>query len=176
METAIVSLVCIALIVFGGMTMSRGFMTSVDSTAQALESMGQRSEKIMRTELTPTYAATQTSGTYLNVYLTNNGQTKVADFSKWDIIVQYYDGSGGYHVTWLPYTSGPLADNQWINNGIYLTGSQGGQAEVFDPGILNPGEEIRIRARLSPAVGNGTTDLVTISTPNGVPASIAFTS
>ncbi len=170
METAIVSLICIALIVFGGMTMSRGFITSVDSTAQALDKMGQRDEKILRTELSPTYADTQSLGTILNVFLTNNGQTKLADFSKWDIIVQYHDNGGVSHITWLPYTAGPLGNNQWINTGIYLNGSP----EVFERNILNPGEEIRIQAQLSPAVGSQTTNLVVISTPNGVPASIAF--
>ena len=37
MENAIVSLVCIALIVFGGMTMSQGFLTSVDNSSMGLE-------------------------------------------------------------------------------------------------------------------------------------------
>jgi hypothetical protein len=53
METAIVSLICIALVVFGGMTMSQGFMTSVDASATRLEEIGQRNETIMRTELSP---------------------------------------------------------------------------------------------------------------------------
>ncbi len=171
METAIVSLVCIALIVFGGMTMSRGFISSVDSTAMALDRMGQRDEKIMRTELTPTYESTASGRTILNVYLTNSGQTKLTDFSKWDVIIQYYDSAGIYHVTWLPYTAGVLANNQWRNNGIYWNGNP----EAFEPDILNPGEEIRIRAQLSPAVGTPTTNLVVVSTPNGVPASTAFT-
>ncbi len=172
METAIVSLICIALIVFGGMTMSQGFITSVDSTAMALDKMGQRDEKILRTELSPTYAVTQTGGTILNVRLTDSGQTKLADFSKWDVIVQYYDDSLGlvYHVTWLPYTAGALGDNQWRNFGIQLNG----QPEVFEPGILNPAEDITVQIRLSPAVGHNTTNLVVISTPNGIPASIVF--
>ncbi len=172
METAIVSLVCIALIVFGGMTMSKGFITSVDSTAQSLDKAGQRNEKILRTELAPK-SAILASSTILNVNLTNSGQTKLADFSKWDVIVQYYDsdnGSGGYHVTWLPYTAGPPGDNQWWNFGIQLNG----QPEVFERGILNPGEDITIQLRLSPAVGKNTTNLVIISTPNGIPASIVF--
>lgn len=170
MDTAITSLICIALIVFGGMTMSRGFITSVDSTAAALDKMGQRDEKIMRTELTPTDTDLQSQGTILDVYLTNSGRTKLADFSKWDVIIQYYAQGGVYHVKWLPYTSGAPDNNQWTNNGIYLDAI----AEVFEPNILNPGERIVIRAKLSPAVGTSTTNLVVISTPNGVPASIVF--
>ncbi len=170
METAVVSLICIALIVFGGMTMSRGFITSVDSTAMALDKMGQRNEKILRTELTPN-SAILASSTVLNVNLTNSGQTKLADFSKWDIIVQYYDSDNvSYHVTWLPYTTGPLGDNQWWNFGIQLNR----QPEVFERGILNPGEDITVQIRLSPDVHRYTTNLVVISTPNGIPASIVF--
>lgn len=169
METAVVSLVCIALIVFGGMTMSRGFITSVDSTAMAMDQMGQRDEKIMRTELTPTYVATASGRTILNVYLTNTGQTKITDFSKWDMIIQYLSDSG-YYITWLPYTAGALGNNQWKNNGIYWNGN----SEVFEPGIVNPGEEIRIQAQLSPAIARDTDNRVVVSTPNGVPATYVF--
>ena len=51
METAIVSLICIALIVFGGMTMSQGFLTSADSTTIGVEEISVREREIMRTEL-----------------------------------------------------------------------------------------------------------------------------
>ena len=169
METAIVSLICIALIVFGGMTMSQGFLSSVDSTTAGLEEISNRGEEIMRTELS-TVNATLQSSSLLEVRLQNDGQTKLASFSKWDVIVQYYDSGGSYYVKWLPYTEGTLGDNEWQKTGIYLDG----QAETFEPGILNPGEEVRIKAKLNPSVGSGTTNLVVVSTPNGIPASIAF--
>ena len=57
METALVSLICIALVIFGGMTMSRGFITSVDSSTMGLEEVGQRNETILRTELSPVSTA-----------------------------------------------------------------------------------------------------------------------
>jgi hypothetical protein len=169
METAIVSLICIALIVFGGMTMSRGFITSVDSTAQALDKMGQRDAKILRTELSPVSAVLVASNV-LNVAMTNTGQTKLADFEKWDVIVQYYDTDQVLHVVWLPYTTGVPGDNQWRTFGIRMNG----QPEVFEPGILNPGEEITLQLVLSPDVGRNTTNQVVISTGNGIPASIVF--
>ena len=172
METAIVSLICIALVVFGGMTMSQGFLTSVDSTTIGLEEMGQRNEKIMRTELSPV-TASQPVANRVNVTLENSGQTKLADFDKWDVIVQYYDDGGSYYVKWLPYTEGTLGDNEWEKVGIYLDAGDE-TPEVFEPNVLNPGEEIKIRAQLNPSVGAGTTNLVVISTPNGIPASISF--
>ena len=86
METAIVSLICIALIVFGGMTLSQGFLTSVDSTTGGLEELSERDEAIMRTELATDNTA-MPSDSLLQVTLENKGQTKLASFSKWDIII-----------------------------------------------------------------------------------------
>ena len=123
----------------------------------------------MRTELSPTNAAMQSANTLL-VSLQNNGQTKLASFSKWDIIVQYYDAGGTYYVKWLPYTEGTPGDNEWTKAGIYLNGDP----EAFEPNIVNPREELRIQAQLSPSVGADTTNLVVVSTPNGIPASTAF--
>lgn len=169
METAIVSIICIALIVFGGMTMSRGFMTSVDASTTGLEEIGQRDETIMRTELTPV-SAEQPSAATLEVILQNSGQTKLADFEKWDIIVQYYDDTGTYHAAWLPYTEETLDDNKWEVAWIRLNGG----AEIFEPNVLNPQEEIMVRAQLYPAVGAGTTNMVIVATPSGVTASTYF--
>jgi hypothetical protein len=169
METAIVSLICIALIVFGGMTMSQGFMTSVDAGTAGLEAAGQRNETIMRTELSPVSANMSAANT-LDVTLENSGQTKLADFARWDLIVQYRDSTGNYHSTWLPYTEGALGDNQWQVAWIRLNGA----AEVLNPGVLDPKEEIKIKAQLNPAAGAGTTNMVVVATPNGIPAEAYF--
>jgi hypothetical protein len=168
-ETAIVSIICIALVVFGGMTMSQGFMTSVDTSTTGLEEIGQRNETIMRTEITPV-SAHQPAADTLELTLENSGQTKLADFDKWDIIVQYYDGTGTYHITWLPYTEETLDDNEWELAWIRLNGA----AEIFEPNVLNPGEQIMIRAQLDPPAGAGTTNMVVVATPAGITASTYF--
>lgn len=171
METAIVSLVCIALVVFGGMTMSQGFLTSVDSTTVSLKEIGQANEDIMRTDLSLESVSTGAGGLYLYVTLDNDGQTKLSNFSKWDVIIQYYDDADIYRTAWLPYTAtNPPGDNQWTVQWIYY----GGNPETFEPGIFNPGERMSIRARLNPEIGNNTTDMVVIATPHGVPISIQF--
>jgi len=172
MENAIVSLICIALMLFGGMTMSQNFLSTVDKTSAGLGEQGIRVEEIMRTELLP-ITASQPSADLLEVTLRNSGQTKLSDFEKWDVVVQYHDAGLTYHVEWLPYTAGAPGNNEWTKEGIYL--NAGGKiAEVFDPGILNPGEEIIIEAKLNPSVGAGTTNLVVVSTPNGSSTSIVF--
>ena len=169
METAIVSIICIALIAFGGMTMSRGFMTSVDSSTTGLDAVGQRNETIMRTEIIP-LSATLPSGNTLEITVENSGQTRLADFDKWDVIVQYYDAASTYHIAWLPYTKEALGDNEWQVAWIRINGA----AETFEPNILNPKEQMLIRAQLNPEAGSGTTNMAVIATPSGITASTYF--
>jgi hypothetical protein len=172
METAIVSIICIALVVFGGMTMSNGFMTSVDASTAGLMEVGAKTDDIMRTELSPvsTYIELVPGADPLEIILENTGQTKIADYDKWDVIIQYFDDSGLYHVQWLPYVPGTNAPYEWDVGWIKMNG----QAEVFDPGVLNPGEQIMIKTRLDPSVGDNTTNMVVISTPSGVTCSTYF--
>jgi hypothetical protein len=169
METVIVSIICIALIAFGGMTMSRGFMTSVDTSTTGLETVGQRNETIMRTEIIPLDASLPSANT-LEITVENSGQSRLADFDKWDIIVQYYDDTGTYHIVWLPYTEDALGDNEWQIAWIRINGG----AEVFEPNVLNPKEQMLIRAQLNPSVGAGTTNLAVIDTSSGITASTYF--
>ncbi|MDO8716166.1 MAG: DUF2341 domain-containing protein, partial [Dehalococcoidales bacterium] len=49
-----------------------------------------------------------------------------------------------------------------------------GRTELFDPGIVGPGEEIVIGARLSPVPGPNSAVSVALSTPNGVHKSTSF--
>lgn len=170
METVLVSLICVALIVFGGMTMSQGFMTSVDTTTTGLEDVRQRGETLMRTELTPV-SSNLTAANTLEVILENTGQAKLADFNKWDFIVQYYDDAGVYYSRWLPYTAGTLGDNEWEVTGITL----GGETEAYEPNVLNQSEAITLVAQLDPAVGDNTTNMVVVATPDGITASTYFT-
>jgi hypothetical protein len=155
--------------VFGGMTMAQGFMTSVDASTAGLEEVGHRDETIIRTLLTPV-STSQPAPNTVEVILENDGQTKLADFDKWDIIVHYYDGGGTYHIGWLPYTEMALGDNEWEVAWIRLNGD----SEVFEPGVLNPGEQIMLRAQISPPTGGGTTNMMVIATPSGVTASTYF--
>ena len=166
METVLISIICIALMVFGGMTMSQGFMTSIDASTASLSEIGQRTEAIMRTELTPisTNITLVAGADPLEIVLKNTGQTKIADFEKWDVIVQYYDDSGNYTVKWLPYSAIGGGTNEWGVGWIHLDG----QAEIFEPNVLNPGEEIMLKTWLDPSVGAGTTNMVVISTPSGI--------
>jgi hypothetical protein len=158
--------------IFGGMTMSQNFMTSVDTSTESLSEIGQRTETLMKTELTPisTNITLVPGADPVEIILKNTGQTKMADFDKWDVIVQYYDDSGNYDVVWLPYASGGAGNNEWEVGWIRLDGA----AETFEPNVLNPGEEIMIKTWLDPSVGANTTNMVVISTPSGITCSTYF--
>jgi hypothetical protein len=172
METAFVSLICIALMVVGGMTMSNGFLTSIDNASNNIEAISQRDEAIMRSNIT-ILTTNQTSADTLVVSLRNNGQTKLGSYDRWDIIVHYHDDAALDHIAWIPYTAGSPGNNQWTVQGIYMdSGSL--TPEAFEPGLLNPDEEMVIRCKVSPDVGPGTINLVSVSTQNGVTTSKTF--
>jgi hypothetical protein len=170
MATAVVSIICIALIVLGGMTMSQGILTSADTTALSVEEISTREGEIMRTEVDAIRAAHLSWADRLRVTVDNSGQTKLASFSKWDFIVNYYDDGGNYYIKWLPYTEETLDDNEWEKARVCLNG----QPEFFEPGIVNPEEELVILAKLNPLPGDNTTGEIIVSTPNGIQDSISF--
>lgn len=170
MATVIVSIICIAMIIVGGMTLSQGILTSADSAALSVEEIGVREGEMARTNLEIFRAAELSWADLLRVTVENTGQTKLASFNKWDLIVHYYDGAGTYHTEWLPYTTGVPGDNEWQKARIGLNGP----IEFFEPDILNPGEELVILARLDPPPGANTTGDITVATPNGISDSISF--
>jgi archaellum component FlaF (FlaF/FlaG flagellin family) len=172
METAFVSIICVALMVIGGMTMSQGFLSSVDTTTSNIQVLSQRDEEIMRTNI-EILSATQTAADTLLVTIKNNGQTKLAVFEKWDVIVHIQDSLGERYVTWLPYDGVSPGNNEWSVQGIYMD-SGGNVPEAYEPGIVNPDEEVVVISKLNPPVGVSTINLVSVSTPNGVTVSKTF--
>jgi hypothetical protein len=79
----------------------------------------------------------------------------------WDVILQY-TGTDGDHATWYPYGSELKEWTRIID-------------DLFEPGILNPGEEMMIQVSVLPPVASPTTNVATIATPNGITVSAVFT-
>ena len=120
-----------------------------------------------RTAVTPISAVANDTGNYVQVILQNIGTTRQANFAAWDVILNYTDVNGAQQTQWYTYSS------QW-NAQIYQSISPS-QLEVIEPGILNPGEYLVIHVNTTPAVGVGTTNLATITAPNGVTVQSVFT-
>ena len=171
METAIVSIMCIVLIVLGGMTMSQGFLTSADTAALGVEEISVRDGEIMRTHIDISHVTSLHWSDCLRIWMDNTGQTKLASFDKWDIIADYADAGGSRYITWLPYTSEAVSNNEWEETQLFVNG----RAEVFEPEIFNPGEEMLAHALLNPPPGGVTSGNVTVSAPNGVGDIFSFT-
>lgn len=171
MAEAIVTIVCIAMIVVACMTLSQGIMTSADTTALSVNTISVRQGDIMRTGIVTVRATELVWGNYLRVTVKNSGQTKLASFDRWDVIVSYQDSTNQTYSTWLKNVDTPPGSNQWQEARIGLEGP----VEFFEPGILNPSEEMVVLARLAPPPEAGSSGVVTVTTPNGVESSMSFT-
>jgi len=172
MSNAIVTLFVIALMLVAVLTWAQVSFSSLDSGAQAWKLMADATEEVSRTDIE--VIDVQRQGAFVEVWVRNSGEVHLARFSKWDVIVHHYDASGGYQISELSYTENKNPGNQeWTVDTIYSDDSLG-QQEVFEPGILNPGEVMLIKLRLSPQPGTGTTNWVIVSSDNGVVASAQF--
>jgi hypothetical protein len=172
MSNAIVALVVIALMMTAALTWSQAAYTSFDSVSQSLKQTVQTTQEVLRTDIKVVDA--QTQGDSVEVSVLNSGEVHLAQFANWDVVVQYYDASGEYHISQLSYTgnSSP-GEGQWNIVNIYTDESLG-QKAVFEPGILDPGEVMLMRLSLAPLPGAGTTNFIIVSSANGVSTSAQF--
>lgn len=168
MESALASIILMATLLFGVLTLSETYFATQNTLLVATQEMTARSQEQTHTALTLITAATKNAGANVELTFRNTGSAKVADFEQWDVIVQYYTVQDAYLVKWIPYAeSATPGDNKWGVGGIYLTAATL-TPEVYEPGILNPGEEMVVRLKLFPIVGVKTTNLVAIAVANGV--------
>lgn len=166
MESTLVALVTVAVLSVGAVVIGGASYSAVDKLGVSWKTMEGIAGEQARTLLSVTTTSVDAPGTTVLLTVKNNGQARVADFSRMDLIVQYYDTLGTYHIAWLPYTASEPANNQWTIATIL--------PDQFEPGILNSGEEMTIKIRLLPPVGQNTTNWVTISTANGISLSSYF--
>ncbi|MEW5985592.1 MAG: hypothetical protein AB1791_03065 [Chloroflexota bacterium] len=174
METVLAALIVVTFFLFAVLTFSHTYLSGQDSLQLSWREMEERLGERSRTDLTPVSNTTLSNGSVIELTIQNDGDTKLADFDQWDVMVQYYQASGNYEIVWLPYVTGEPANNEWTVAGIYLDAATL-QAEIFEPDVLNPGEEMVARVRVSPPVGPSTTNLAAVSTPNGVSVTTLFT-
>jgi archaellum component FlaF (FlaF/FlaG flagellin family) len=167
MSTSIPAAVIAAILMVSAMMLVRSGHQSFDQLNQSWKAMEARAGEQARTELTITDTGRIAAGLYLDVDLRNDGNTRVADFSRMDVVLEYTGTGVGAVISWIPYTTGPLADNTWIVQGIV--------DDTFDPGILNPGETLQMRLQLNPPVAEPSTNRITIATELGVTVSTTFT-
>lgn len=172
MSTVVTTLVMIAMLLTTGLAMAQSSLTSMDYMAQCWKETESTAQEISRTDISISDA--QIAGGFIEVLVQNSGSIHIAQFPNWDVLVHYYDDNGDYYIVQTEYAEGTTpGDNQWSVAGIY-TDDTLGQDEVFEPGILNPGEVMLLRVSLVPAQYAGTMCWVTVSTPSGVMTSVQF--
>lgn len=159
MENALVSLILIAVAIVGILTIFQIQLSSQDTIIQDWQKMNERMEEQQRTQITAISASVENMGATVAVTLENDGSIKVADYEKWDVILQYNNGA---QVSWYPYGNG---QNEWTKMIV----------DVMETEIFNPGEEMTIHISVWPFVENGSNNMVTIACPNGSTATTVFT-
>ena len=177
METLLVLLIVMGIILFGVPLMAHSYFSSQEAIAASFREMESRAVERAKTEISLLREQGQDAAN-VEFVLENTGNIKVADYDQWDVIVEYDDDAEPqeHHSVWLPYGQSP-DDNHWWVVGIYSDATIRGSevAEAYEPGILNPGEEMVLALRLSPTIGLTTTNRATIVTANGISASGFFT-
>ncbi|MEX2247421.1 MAG: hypothetical protein WEC75_12135 [Dehalococcoidia bacterium] len=166
MENAVPALIIAAILMLATAFLARSGFMGVDAIGQELRASEIRYGEQNRTGLTVTATSIDGSGANVTVTVRNDGQTPLADFGAMDVLVQYFSESGTRYDKWLPYTSGGLTADTWTA-GTFTD-------DVFEPGILNPGEGVEVLLRVNPVVGAGTTNRAVVGSERGVTVQTLF--
>lgn len=173
MESAVATLIIVTVLLFGALTMAHTFLSMQDELLQSWRAMEERVGERAATGLAVVRGEVVGMGEAVEVTLRNDGRVRLADYARWDVIVQH-DAPAAQHLAWYPHADAAAPGEAcWTVVGLYRDAALGA-AEVFEPGILNPGEEIVIRISISPAVAAGSTAVAVVATPNGVSAATAI--
>ena len=153
--------------------MGRELFVTFVSVMEGWEAQQLRLEKRSKTGIVGPFGLAITEGSTIDITISNIGDEPLSKFEDWDVIFELQDSSS-LNFAYLAYTeSASPAANEWTVSGVYIDASAL-TAEVVDPNVLNPGEEMIIRANPSPSVVAGYYDRATISTPNGVTVKVVF--
>ena len=178
MANIITGIIVVALVIGAVMTLTNASLSSASEISLSWNRMTNRTGDRARTELQLITADINGTGSKdVDISLRNIGQTALTDIPDWDVIIQYYRSQGNLNLEILRAdysTSNPPPHQDWTLVGIYLD-ADSLEAEVYEPNVFNPGEEMIIRVHIGPPPIPGSTDnRVTIGTANGVTLSAPF--
>ena len=157
-----------AIMTFGG-----DMMGAFDSTTESWIAMQSRIEERADTRVTGPTGLSVSATSTVALTMVNEGDVTLGRFADWDVIFEIQENPG-IDFAYLTYTTNATpAANEWTVQGIFLNAASS-IAEIVDPGVFNPGEEMVILANPSPSVTANTVDRATIVTPNGVTTTVIF--
>lgn len=176
MGIVIASLLMAAIALTGFLLISQGVMNAVDLTTVS----GKETHKvIMERASTSIDVATATyiaGNAWSELMVLNDGKISISDFNKWDLFMQYQDTatSNYMHYQWISYSSTyPPGNDQWAKQGIYLD-QAATIAEQYEPGILNPGEYLKLAAKLQAAIKSNSWVYIKANTSQGISDNIQY--
>ena len=157
------------LLVFGVLIVVLGLMSEVSvgsNVSLSLEStaaVDRRGEQA-RTDLEVVSA--QGGADNFTLQIKNTGLTSIYDYANMDLIVDYTLTSDVRVITSLTYTTGTLGDNEWKRTSL--------TPDNYQPNAWDPTEIITIDAKISPSQKSDSQATVTVSTPNGISATVVY--
>jgi hypothetical protein len=118
MENFAITLVCIALLIMGAVSISTASLNAVNTMVDSLREEQDLGRDIMNSGIACDNSSVTASGSELALYVINDGKTKLAEYSSWDVIVRYQDGD----TVWIPYSSSTPG---WQCGGFFFPGTAG---------------------------------------------------
>lgn len=161
------------VIVLGATFTALGDVTGISQkSAASLRNSWREAERVVDSSVIPLSASVVS--TDVDVVIANRGRVKYAGpgFKEWEVVVRYEDAGGAAYVEYLSYAD-TLVTGSWTVQQIYLDYGAS-VVEIYEPDILNPAEEMVIRARLANVPGGATLNIVTVSPPEGGAGTVHF--
>jgi hypothetical protein len=166
MESILTSLFPGVMLIISTLVMVTTSLFSLSKISDSFQSLQQQAATFQRSALSVTLNQLLTDSVELDVQ--NAGEVNLDDWPHWSVLLELQGGG----ITYLTQGTNPPAPGQWALDGIYLPNDT---QEVFDPGILNPGEHAHVFVNLGTRMEIGMTARVTIVTATGVSAQCQFT-
>jgi hypothetical protein len=118
MENFAITLVCIALLIIGSVSITMSALSAVNAVADALRTEEGLARDMASTSILCRNTNTVPGGATATMYVFNDGKTSLANFAAWDVIVRYQNGN----TAWIPYSA---ATPGWQTGGFFFPGPSG---------------------------------------------------
>lgn len=176
MVNIICVLFAIAAITGVALSLANASLASAGDASRSWDLMVGRIGDRLRSELALVTADIGGSGADIDTSVRNSGQTPQAEFTSWDVWIKYYDNPNNQdlRIVRLTHTTSTTpAHGHWTVEGIYMDASAA-TSEVYEPNVLNPGEEMVLRLNITPAISTSTDNLISVATEHGATLAVPF--